>query len=158
MATLNERGESTAIPVGMLVDHLQEGQMLRHVGFTGRSMLPMLRQKTDFLDLAKPSERLRKYDLPLYVSPGGKYVMHRIVKVGEGHYICRGDNTYRPEYVAPQQIVAVVRAFYRGNKRTDVDSAAYKLYCRAWCAAYPLRKALVMLRRAAYRTAKKLLP
>ena len=143
--------------IGMLAEQLGEGQMLRHVGFRGRSMLPMLRQKTDFVDLAKPSEHLRKYDLPMYVGPSGKYVMHRIVKVGEGHYICRGDNTYRPEYIDPQQIVAVVRAFYRGNKRIEVDSAAYKAYCRIWCAVYPLRKAAVVLRRTAYRAAKKLL-
>ena len=78
---------------------------LREQGFyvsttVGWSMFPMLRNRRDrVVVLPVGQERLRKYDLPLYRRPDGKYILHRIIGVREGEYIIRGDNTYVKEHV-----------------------------------------------------------
>lgn len=108
----------------------------------GVSMLPMLRQGKDTVELSSPPERLGKFDLPLYRYPSGKYVMHRIVEVREDCCVCRGDNTYENEYIKPEQMIAVVSAFKRGGRRIEVTAPAYRLYARVWVGSYPVRKFL----------------
>ena len=145
MTSSREQGKTADSLIGALIARLTGDQVIRHVDFSGRSMLPMLRQGKDTVELKKASERLKKYDLPMYRGPGGKYVMHRIVDVKDDHYVCLGDNTYVYEKVRREQIVAMVCAFYRGDRRISVEAPGYRLYCRFWCAAYPVRK---LLRRA----------
>lgn len=127
----------------LIRERLAAGQTIRYLPFRGVSMLPMLRQGKDSVELAPLPKRLKKYDLPVYMYPSGKYVMHRIVDVKDTHYICLGDNTYSYERIYPEQIIGVVSAFKRGEKRISVDSLPYQLYCRIWCAIYPARKLLV---------------
>ena len=98
----------------------------------GTSMLPMLRQGIDSVLLSPLPERLKKYDLPLYQRNDGSYILHRIVGVGEG-YTCMGDNQFVVEYpVYHSQMIAVVTAFYRGDKKVSVDALGYRLYTRIW--------------------------
>ena len=147
MTSLHDNDRSAVLPgTGALVKELQEGQILKNVAFSGTSMRPMLRQNVDAVDLIKPSQRLRIYDVPLYTGPNGKYVMHRIIAVKDDGYICRGDNTYRPERVSQDQIVAVVCAFRRGQRHIGVESGFYRLYCRFWCGVYPLRKLICRIK------------
>ena len=103
-------------------------------------MRPMIRQGIDSVVLSPLSEKLRKYDIPLYCYPNGKYVLHRVVDVQEDQYICLGDNTYAYETVKPEYLIAVVTAFKRGNKQIQVTSWTYRLYCHVWVGIYPLRK------------------
>lgn len=105
----------------------------------GVSMLPMLRQGKDKVTLSPVKGPLKKYDLPLYRMDSGKFILHRIVGVGET-YTCRGDNTYRLERgIRQDQLIAVVSSFTRGNTTISVDDPAYRCYCCAWNWAYPLR-------------------
>lgn len=142
MTSSREQGKTADSLIGALTARLTGDQVIRHVNFSGRSMLPMLRQGKDTVELKKAPERLKKYDLPMYRGPGGKYVMHRIVDVKDDHYVCLGDNTYVYEKVRREQIVAMVCAFYRGDRRISVEAPGYRLYCRIWCAVYPVRKLL----------------
>ena len=124
----------------LIRERLATGQKVRYLPFRGVSMLPMLRQGIDTVELAPLPEKLKKYDLPVYQYPSGKYVMHRIVKVRKNHYICLGDNTYRFETIRREQMLGVVSAFKRGDKRIEADDRRYRLYCRIWVAVFPLRK------------------
>ena len=119
-------------------EQFQEG---RSVCFSpkGISMLPMLRQGIDSVELSPLPEKLQKYDLPLYRYPSGKYLLHRIVGMEGGNYRCIGDNTYIFETVSPECMIAVVTAFRRGERRISVNAWHYKLYCRVWVGLYPLR-------------------
>ena len=108
----------------------------------GTSMLPMLRQGIDAVELSPLTRPLRKYDLPLYRYPSGKYILHRIVGMEGDGYRCMGDNTYVYETVAPEYVIAVVTAFKRGERWISADAWHYKLYCRLWVGSYPLRKFL----------------
>ena len=127
----------------LIRDRLAAGQRIRYLPFRGVSMLPMLRQGKDAVELAPLPEKLCKYDLPVYQYPSGKIVMHRVVAVKENHYVCLGDNTYSYEKIYPEQMIAVVSAFKRGEKRIETDAWLYRLYSRVWCWIYPVRKLAV---------------
>ena len=77
----------------LLRERLAAGQSVRYLPFRGVSMLPMLRQGIDSVELSPLPDKLKKYDLPVYQYPSGKYVMRRVVKVRDDHYVCLGDNT-----------------------------------------------------------------
>lgn len=105
----------------------------------GVSMLPMLRQGRDSVELSPAPERLKKYDLPLYQRDNGQYVLHRVVAVGKD-YTCVGDNQFLLEPgVERRQVIALVTAFARDGKRIEVTDLRYQIYCRLWCASRPLR-------------------
>lgn len=109
------------------------------IGPKGTSMLPLIRQGVDFVELAPLPERLKKYDLPLYQRDNGQYVLHRIVKAGET-YTCIGDNQYDLEKgVRYDQMIAVVAVVYRGEKHVPVTAFSYKVYCRFWHWTRPFR-------------------
>ena len=119
---------------------LAEGKPVRYLTFRGVSMLPMLRQGKDAVELSPLPEKLHKYDLPVYRYPSGKIVMHRVVDVKDDHYICLGDNTYQYERIPQEWMIGLVTAFRRGKKRIEVTSPLYRLYSRFWVTVYPLRR------------------
>lgn len=123
-------------------DRLAAGQTVRYLPFRGVSMLPLLRQGRDSVALSPLPEKLQKYDLPVYQYPSGKYVMHRIVRVEPEHYICLGDNTYQYETITRDMMLGIVTVIRRGEKLIPVTTLSYRLYCRIWCALYPMRRAL----------------
>ena len=135
-------------------DRLAAGQVIRYLPFRGISMLPMLRQGKDSVELSPLPEKLRKYDIPVYQYPSGKYVMHRVVAVHEDHYICLGDNLMQLETIYPEQMIGVVSAFRRGEKRISVDDPCYLLYCRFWCMIFPVRKGWRKVKRVLRRLLK----
>lgn len=105
----------------------------------GVSMLPMIRQGIDRVQLSPLPKELKKYDLPLYRRRNGIYVLHRIVKVGTT-YTCIGDNQYQLETgLSYDQMIGVVTALYRGNRKISVNSFGYQVYCRVWHFSRPIR-------------------
>ena len=106
----------------------------------GISMLPMLRQGVDTVTLSPLPEKLKKYDLPLYRRPDGKYILHRIVGVGDT-YICIGDNQFVYETgVTHDQMIALVTGFTRGTREYSVNDWRYWIYCRVWHYSRPVRR------------------
>ena len=126
----------------VLRECLTQGQSVRDVAFSGVSMLPLLRQGKDTVELSPLPEKLKKYDLPVYQYPSGKVVMHRIVAVKDQQYICLGDNTYSYENVLPEYCIGLVTAIRRGNRVIRTDSVGYRLYSRIWVALFPARLCL----------------
>lgn len=105
----------------------------------GVSMLPMLRQGIDSVVLSPLPDKLKKYDLPLYQRDDGKFILHRIVSVGE-HYTCIGDNQFELEPgVRYDQMIGLVTGFYRGEKFHSVREPGYQIYCRLRHYSRPLR-------------------
>ena len=122
----------------LIRETLAQGRSIA-IGPKGTSMMPLIRQGIDFVELSPLPERLQKYDLPLYQRSNGRYVLHRIVKAGET-YTCIGDNQFQLEKgVQHAQLIAVVTAIYRGEKRVPVTAFSYKAYCRFWHWSRPLR-------------------
>lgn len=120
----------------------------------GVSMEPMLRQNRDLVIIRVPESRLKKYDTALY-KRGSDYVLHRVIRVEQDHYLIRGDNTYTIEKVPDGDVIGILTSFVRKGREVSVTSKGYRLYARIWHAIYPLRAMYVRLRRAAVRTAKR---
>ena len=138
MASLNEIEVRLEQLMPLIEQTLSEG---KSVTFSprGTSMLPMLRQKIDSVVLSPLPPRLKKYDLPLYRRDDGKYVLHRVIGVGES-YTCIGDNQFLLEPgVKHEQVLALVTAFYRGDRKWKVSSPTYRAYCVIWHYSRPLR-------------------
>ena len=125
--------------MALVRDRMAAGQTVRYLPFRGVSMLPMLRQGKDQVELSPLPEKLQKYDLPVYQYPSGKYVMHRVIAVKDDHYICNGDNLLQLEQVPHEWMIALVTAFTRDGKRIEVSDWRYCLYCRFWCFTRPVR-------------------
>ncbi|MGN0534140.1 MAG: S24/S26 family peptidase [Eubacterium sp.] len=121
-----------------------------YTGLTmGNSMEPLIHQQRDNIIVVKNKERLKKYDVPVYLTKSGKYVMHRIIKVCDDHYVIVGDNRTEREYVTDDMICGVLAGFYKNGKRyVDCQkSKSYKLYSRVWVALLPVRPALQLVNR-----------
>ena len=115
----------------------------------GVSMYPMLRNRRDTIIVMPYTGRLKKYDVPLY-KRSSDYILHRIVKVLPDSYVICGDNCEKKEYgITDEQIVGVLTGFYRGAKQIDMNSPAYKIYVRVWCATFPIRRVYKKIRRKA---------
>ena len=128
---LHERAFRLEQLMPLIRERLAMGQSVRF-NPKGTSMLPMLRQGIDSVVLSPLPKKLKKYDLPLYQRDDGKYILHRIVKVGET-YTCIGDNQFDYETgIRHDQLIAVVTAFTRGQKLHSVNELSYQLYCRFW--------------------------
>ena len=114
----------------------------------GVSMLPMLRQGRDTVTLSPLPERLRKYDLPLYRRPDGKFILHRIVgTAADGSYVCIGDHQFVFETgVKPDWMIAVVTKFTRDGREHSVREWTYRLYCRIWHYSRTPRRILQKIR------------
>lgn len=107
----------------------------------GTSMEPMLRQDRDLVVIRSSSLRLQKFDVTLY-KRGGSYVLHRVIRVCEDHYLIRGDNTYNVEYVPDQAVLGVLTDFTRKGRQHSVTETGYRIYVHIWHAIYPFRRVL----------------
>ena len=126
--------------MSLIAERLAAGERVQDLKFRCVSMLPMLRQGKDSVELSPLPEELQKYDLPVYRREDGQYVMHRVVAVKDGYYICLGDNTVAFEVVRPEQMLGVVSAFQRGDRKIGVEDPGYRVYCRLWRLTRPWRK------------------
>lgn len=140
MGSSPEQAVSEEVLMLLVRERLAAGYKVRYLPFQGVSMLPMLRQGKDRVELGPLPERLKKHDLPVYQIPSGKYLMHRVHKVTPTHYICLGDNTLEYETILPEQMIGVVTAFERNGKRIEATNRWYRLYCRIWSHTRPVRR------------------
>lgn len=105
----------------------------------GASMYPMIRNRKDTIVISPSTERLKKYDIPLY-KRGDKYILHRIIDVLPESYVICGDNCIQREYdITDKEILGVLTEFYRGEKKINLQGKGYLCYAKVWCALYPLR-------------------
>ena len=104
----------------------------------GVSMWPMLHNRRDTIVVRPAAGRLRRFDVALYRS-GGRYVLHRVVRVLPSGYVIIGDNCITEEHVEDAQVLGVLCEFYRGERHVDMDGLPYRAYVRLWVATAPAR-------------------
>lgn len=126
---------------------LREGAECVPVPVTGISMTPFL-YPGDTVYLSLPEGELKKGDIVLYVRPGERYILHRIVKVKkDGSFLILGDGQLEKEPVLPQQIRAkVVRAQRRGVM-TGPGDRDWELFAVDWVRLAPVRRQIFWLRK-----------
>lgn len=121
-----------------------------YTGLTmGTSMWPLIHQQRDNIIVVKNKDRLKKYDVPVYLASSGKYIMHRVVEVHDDHYIIVGDNLLAKEHVTDDMICGVLAGFYKdGKKYIDCQNDKwYKLYSKIWVGLLPVRKYILLFPR-----------
>lgn len=124
------RGQSVTIPV------------------KGFSMLPFIRGEKDLVVLRKPDRPYREGDIVLFRC-GGRYVMHRIISIGEDKVVIRGDGVPKnTETVTPSDIFGLVTEILRGGKRSvDPESPRERRRVRLWQSLLPVRRYLLLIYR-----------
>ena len=106
----------------------------------GTSMMPLLREGRDVMIIERPSGRLKKYDVPLYIRPDGMHVLHRILKVRKNDYVICGDHCIRKEYgITDDDIIGGLTGIIRDGKTVSMTSPKYKLYYPLWCDFFYVR-------------------
>ena len=105
----------------------------------GTSMRPMLKQERDVVVIERPDGLLRRYDIPLYKS-GENYVLHRVIRVRDGSYLIRGDNTEVDEQVPFDAVIGVLTAVSRNGKNLPADRPAFRIYAFFRVLFHPLRR------------------
>lgn len=139
-----------------LKDELENGRSVTF--FTvGCSMQPLLFERRTHVMLSPIKDGVKKYDIVLYIRSDGTHVLHRCVKVMDGHCIMRGDNTYFLEHVENAQMIGVVTHIYRKGKMIDVKrSGSYRFYSVFWNATYHLRYFIIRAGRKIKRWIRKI--
>lgn len=109
---------------------------------SGTSMRPMLKAHRDIVIIEHLSGKPKLNDVLLYkYKNDDKLILHRIIKaLPDGTYITRGDNTYIDEHITNENIIGVLKYFYRNGRYIDCSlSKGYRLYVLIMKSLYPIR-------------------
>lgn len=123
----------------------------------GASMMPLLRQRRDIIEIRKKEAgRCKKYDVVLYKRVN-RYILHRILKVLPDGYIIAGDhNVYIETDIKDENILGVMTRVIRNGKTITPDNIFYKIYVHLWCDCYPLRMLMLRCKWKAIRICSKI--
>ena len=111
----------------------------------GSSMMPLLRQRRDIIEIRKkdPATRCKRYDAVLYKC-GNKYILHRVLKVRPRDYVICGDHNIRREYgITDDHILGVMTRVVRNGKPIYPTDWRYRLYVHLWCDFFPVRASIL---------------
>lgn len=112
----------------------------------GNSMMPLIKEGRDVMIIERTEQRLKKYDIPLYLRPSGQYVLHRVIRVREDSYLIAGDNRSTLETVPDEQIIGVLTGIIRRGKTLSLDRLSYRIYTHLWCDLFPIRAFIIRWR------------
>lgn len=144
-------------------DSTVEAQLLNDGAYVsttrGTSMRPLFKTNRDVIILKRLDKEPEKYDVVLYRTKDGKYILHRIIAVKENVFIIRGDNTFVREKVAKDRILAVLTEYNRKGKKHSTSDLSFRIYSRLWHFIYPVRflahKALSFARKVYHKLFKR---
>ena len=116
------------------------------VPITGTSMLPLLKEGRDLVELESCSqERLKKGDVVLYKKNDGTLVLHRIIKTENGEFFTvLGDHQFNnDEWVNKNQIIAVACGFFIKGRYVTEKTRWYRLYKKIWLCNVNFRRIIL---------------
>ena len=123
-----------------LLDHTEQVPLV----ISGSSMYPFLHHRRDTVYLSKVAGPLKVGDMILYRRPSGQYVLHRIIRAGQGKYDLRGDRqTVIEPGIRDSQILAVVTAVRRDGKLLRSGDRIWDFYEKSWIRMVRLRPWLI---------------
>ena len=116
------------------------------VPITGTSMLPLLKEGRDLVELESCSqERLKKGNVVLYKKNDGTLVLHRIIRVENGEFFTvLGDHQFNnAERVNNNQIIAVACGFFIKGRYVNEKTRWYRLYKKIWLCNLNFRRIIL---------------
>ena len=103
----------------------------------GFSMMPLIRQHKDIVEIHPLIVLPKKYDICLY-KRRTQYVLHRCISVNPLIFV--GDHNTRKEYdVTESMLLGVVTRVIRDGKSIYPDNLLYKIYYHLWVDFFPIR-------------------
>lgn len=109
----------------------------------GDSMRPLIRKGIDPVSVAVPSRELKVGDVVLFVDDKGRYVVHRVWRLGKGRVRTLGDNCRTPEpWFSEERVLGMAVSFRRNGRVFRLDAAWSRAWGRVWMATYPVRRAV----------------
>lgn len=130
------------IKEGKTGDYSEELEKNGAIAFvpSGISMWPTLKNRGQSVVVVKKTAKLSRYDVALYIRPGDKYVLHRVMSPTDEGYLMCGDSQSVYERVAEEQVIGVMEGFYRKNKYISVSDEKYKREIEKWYSHKKRRK------------------
>ena len=123
----------------------------------GTSMLSTIHPGQDSVSIVSLDGRAGLFDILLYRRPNGKFVLHRVIAVGEEDYTLCGDNRVEIEYgVKDDWVIGVLSEIHYPNGKTLLRGT--KPFLRAGRRAlrrYPLRAARWRVSRFVHKLIRK---
>ena len=116
------------------------------VPITGTSMLPLLKEGRDRVELEPCSqERLKKGNVVLYKKNDGTLVLHRIIKTENREFFTvLGDHQFNnDEWVNKNQIIAVACGFFIKGRYVNEKTRWYRLYKKIWLCNLNFRRIIL---------------
>ena len=97
--------------------------------FEGTSMLPLLVEKEDKVHL-KLCEEYSLFDVVLFETTKGHYVLHRIVGIKDDKYYIIGDNSLSVAIKTKKDLIAKMVGYYKKDRYVEVTSEEYLAYLK----------------------------
>ena len=114
----------------IILEKLKNGGKVR-ISPKGTSMMPLIREGIDEVELTGLVKKPKKYDIIFYKRKTGEFILHRIIKVKKNSYILMGDNQITLEKgICDDMILAVVSGIYRDKKYVDISDKEYIKYSK----------------------------
>lgn len=143
--------QRTTVPNAILLPEvhqlLQEGHTVT-LPVRGNSMSPFLVDRRDKVVIAPlPINELAIGDLPLaYDRQNQRYVLHRVIRKEETHYILMGDGNLKgTENIAANDLIGVVTHLIRKDRTYSVHGKCWRIYSAIWLQLIPVRRILLGL-------------
>ena len=103
----------------------------------GISMLPLLHEGTDSVELAAANE-YAVGDVLLYRRANGQFVLHRLIAVERNTLTFCGDNQGSLEYDVPKSaVLAKMCGYFAGEEHRSLDTPEYRRYARERVRRFP---------------------
>lgn len=130
-----------AVTIFPFVEEIVERGQNAKILVTGSSMWPFLRDGIDSVEFIKRDfASLVRGDIVLIRRVSGLYVMHRVYKKNREHFFMVGDaQQWLEGPLEPSQIVAVVSAIWRKNKRISCSNFLWRFLSASWLLLRPFR-------------------
>ena len=95
-------------------------------------MWPTLKNRKQSVVVKTKTERLKRFDVALYLRPEGTFVLHRVMDKTDNGYIMCGDSQLTKESVKEENVFGVMIGFYRGEKYIEVTDPDYIKEVETW--------------------------
>lgn len=140
MREIREVKVNAATLIPLISELIEHGQNSR-IAVSGNSMYPFLRHEIDSVELTKKSfEQLDVGDIVLIQRTDGRYILHRTYRKNKDCFFMVGDAQQWIEGpLFPEQLVGVVTAIWRKDKRILCSAKWWKFLSRLWLYLRPFR-------------------
>ena len=108
-------------------------------------MWPTLKNQKQSVIIGAKRERLKEFDVALYVRGQNNFVLHRVIKVLPDGYLMCGDSQFTLEKVDEEQIFGIMLGYYHGKNYVDCKDQKYINKIKKWYKRKGYRKFRVKL-------------